>query len=234
MARDFVVAVVVAHDGARWLPRLLSALGTASRSADLVVGVDTGSSDASASLLRASAAVDIVVEASRESGFGSAVSSGLEAAAPALPGVEDGWIWLLHDDCAPAPDALERLLDVVAAEQDVAVVGCRMRAWPSGRRLLEVGVTITGTGHRETGVELGEYDQGQHDELRDVLAVSSAGMLVRRDVWRSLGGFDPELPLFRDDVDFGWRAAAAGHRVVVAGGAAVFHAEAAMHRRASS
>ncbi len=97
------------------------------------------------------------------------------------------------------------------------------------RRLLEVGVTISGTGRRETGLERSEYDQGQHDEVRRVLAVNTAGMLVRRDLLRELGGFDRHLPIFGNDLDFGWRAAAAGHRTVVVPQAVVFHAEAA-HR----
>ena len=56
-------------------------------------------------------------------------------------------------------------------------------------------------------------------------------MLVRRDVWDALGGLDPRLPLLRDDVDLGWRANLAGHRVVVVTDAVVHHAEAASHRR---
>ena len=44
-----------------------------------------------------------------------------------------------------------------------------------------------------------------------VLAVSSAGMLIRRDVWDQVGGFDANLPLFRDDIDFCWRVHAAGY-----------------------
>ena len=52
-------------------------------------------------------------------------------------------------------------------------------------------------------------------------------MLVRRDVWDELGGFDPALPLFRDDLDFGWRANLAGHRVVICSRAVVHHAQAA-------
>ncbi len=60
------------------------------------------------------------------------------------------------------------------------VLGPKLREWPSLRRLLEVGVTLSGTGARETGLERGEYDQGQHDDVRRVLAVNTAGMLVRR------------------------------------------------------
>ena len=109
------------------------------------------------------------------------------------------------------------------------MLGPKLREWPSLRRLLEVGVTISGTGRRETGLERGEYDQGQHDDVRTVLAVNTAGMLVRRSVLEELGGFDEQLAVFGNDIDFGWRAAAAGHKTVVVPAAVVFHVEAA-HR----
>ena len=109
------------------------------------------------------------------------------------------------------------------------MLGPKLREWPSLRRLLEVGVTISGTGRRETGLERAEYDQGQHDDVRQVLAVNTAGMLVRRAVLDELGGFDEQLAVFGNDIDFGWRAAAAGHRTIVVPSAVVFHVEAA-HR----
>ncbi|HEX7106180.1 MAG TPA: glycosyltransferase, partial [Acidothermaceae bacterium] len=107
------------------------------------------------------------------------------------------------------------------------VLGPKLRGWHDHRVLLEVGVTVDRGGRRETGLEPGELDHGQHDGDRDVLAVSTAGMLVRRDVWDELGGLDRALPLFRDDIDFGWRANLAGHRVVACSQAVVYHAQAA-------
>ncbi|MGZ5405347.1 MAG: glycosyltransferase family 2 protein, partial [Nocardioides sp.] len=123
----------------------------------------------------------------------------------------------------------EELLAAADADPDADILGPKLREWPSLRRLLELGVTISGTGRRETGLERGEYDQGQHDDVRPVLAVNTAGMLVRRSVLESLGGFDEQMPIFGNDIDFGWRAAAAGHRTVIVPQAVVFHAEAA-HR----
>lgn len=222
-----VTAVVVSHNGARWIPRLLAALEELAPLPDRLVAVDTGSADGSRQLLVSALGAESVVEAPIDTGFGAALVHGLAQ----LPSVDvparQRWLWMVHDDCAPAPDALGELLAVATSAPDIAVVGPRVRAWPRGRRLLEVGLTITGTGHRETGLEPGEHDQGQHDAQRDVLAVGTAGMLVRMDVWEALGGFDPCLPLFRDDVDFGWRATSLGMRVVVAPAAIVFHAEAA-------
>ena len=66
-----------------------------------------------------------------------------------------------------------------------------------------------------------------------MLAVGTAGLLVRRDVWDRLGGLDPALPLFRDDIDFGWRAQLAGHRVVVVPTARVADAQASAARPAA-
>jgi hypothetical protein len=49
-------------------------------------------------------------------------------------------------------------------------------------------------------------------------------MLVRRDLFDELEGFDAEHFLLHcDDVDFSWRARSAGHKVVMAPYAAVFH-----------
>ena len=141
------------------------------------------------------------------------------------------WVWLLHDDCAPAPDALAELLAEVHRDPRTAVAGPKVLGLGDRRLLLEVGVTIARSGRRDVGLERREHDQGQHDGVRPVLAVGTAGMLVRRDVWDELGGLDPRLPLLRDDVDLGWRANLAGHRVVVVTDAVLHHAEAASHRR---
>ncbi len=221
--RPIVTAVIVAHNGAPWVSELIAGLRAQRRAPDRVVVVDTGSTDDTGAQLAAAFGPGVVLEAPSTVGFGAAVSH----AAMALPARQPGeWLWLLHDDCAPAPDALAALLRLADVVPSVGVLGPKLRDWPNGRRLLELGVTITGSGNRETGLEFGEFDQGQHDTVRDVLAVSTAGMLVRRDVFEVLGGFDQRYSLFRDDVDFGWRVIRAGHRVMVCPDALVFHAEA--------
>ncbi len=237
--RHVVTAVVVGHEGAAWLPRLSEALWALNPRPDRLIAVDTGSTDETAELLAAMPGVEPVVGVSARTGFGTAVARGIEAVgfAPIPSSVgpygDDGympvieWLWLLHDDCAPAPKALEKLLLQATMSPDTGVWGPKLRMWPRDRELLEVGVTTSLGGRRDTGIENGELDQGQHDQLRNVLSVSSAGMLVRRDVWDALHGFDPRLPMFRDDLDFGWRASRAGYKVGVAPDAVVYHAQAA-------
>ena len=220
-----VTAVLVSHDGARWLPAVLDGLAAQSVSPDHVVAVDTGSKDESARLLAEALGSDAVVQEKLNTGFPQAVRRGLDGRAASE------WVWILHDDANPDPGALAALLDAASDDPEADILGPKLREWPSLSRLLEVGVTISGTGRRETGLELGEYDQGQHDEVRQVLAVNTAGMLVRRSVFEELGGFDDRMPIFGNDIDFGWRAARAGHKTLIVPKAVVFHAEAA-HRGA--
>ena len=222
-----VTALLVSHDGARWLPAVLEGLTAQTVPPGAVLAVDTGSTDATRDLLATALGHEAVVEAPARTSYPDAVALGMRELASR--GDEPEWLWLLHDDSRPAPDALERLLATAAANPSVDILGPKLREWPSLRRLLEVGVTMSGTGRRETRLERGEYDQGQHDQPREVLAVSSAGMLVRREALEMLGGFDRRLPLFGNDLDLGWRAARAGHRTMVVPDAVVFHAEAA-HR----
>ena len=237
-----VTAVIVAHDGAAWLPRIAEALLGQTRPVQRVVAVDTGSRDRSGAVLTELLGRSVVFGMDRRTGYGQAVSQALRHRAantnvPRPAGLSQGerveWVWLLHDDCEPAPDALEQLLRGAAEARTAAVLGPKVMDWSDRRVLLEAGVTIDTVGRRITGIEPREVDQGQHDGDRDVLAVSSAGMLVRRDVWDQVGGFDPGMPLFRDDVDFCWRVHAAGHRVRVVTDAVVYHLEAAARNRRS-
>ncbi|WP_229051685.1 glycosyltransferase [Aeromicrobium sp. Leaf350] len=219
-----VAAVLVSHDGATWLPKVLSSLAGLTHAPTAWHAVDVSSTDGSAELLRRSFGAERITYAPSGTGFGQAVRLGLSE----LPRTD--WIWLLHDDVTVTPGTLAGLLDEATRSSDVGIVGPKIREWPSLRRLLEVGLTLSGTASRETGLETGEPDAGQHDWAEDVLAVNTAGMLVRRDVWDELGGLDPEMPLFADDLDLGWRANRAGHRVRTAPAAVVFHAEASRRR----
>lgn len=235
-ARHVVTAVIVSHDGARWLPETLSALRGQSRPVQRVVAADTGSSDGSPDVLDEHLPSDAVISLPARTGYGDAVKAALDLprSTTEVRGFDEDateWIWLIHDDLTPEKDTLEQLLAAADKEPRTAVLGPKLRDWFDRRLLVEAGVTIDGAGRRETGLEQREFDHGQHDGTRQVLAVSSAGMLVRRDVWERLGGFDPALPLFRDDIDFCWRVGGAGLRVRLVTEAIAYHAEASARRR---
>ena len=231
--RHTVTAVIVAHDGARLLPGLINGVREQTHPVQRVVGVDTGSRDRSGAALTELLDPDAVFGMEPDTGYGAAVARALQHPVARGPATRSGaereasveWIWLLHDDCEPAADALEQMLKVASRSRSTAVLGPKLKDLSDRRVLREAGITTDRAGRRFSGIEPGEIDQGQHDGTRPVLAVSSAGMLIRRDVWNQVGGFDANLPLFRDDIDFCWRVHAVGYEVRVVTDAVVYHRE---------
>ncbi|MDO5495023.1 MAG: glycosyltransferase family 2 protein, partial [bacterium] len=137
-----------------------------------------------------------------------------------------GWVWLLHDDSAPQPRALEELLRVGESGPSIGIAGAKQLDWARPEHLLEVGIQATRSARRHNPIDEDEIDQGQHDSVADVLAVGLAGAIVRRDVWAKLEGTDPALGPFGDGLELCRRARLAGYRVVMVPAAAVEHARA--------
>ena len=166
------------------------------------------------------------VSTSTATTYGEAVDETLAA----HPAREGELLWLLHDDVAPAPDALDQLVATMGKRPRAAVVGAAHVRWRDSSRLVNLGTTVSRIGARRIGLVVeDDINQGQHDWREDVMAVSLAGALVRRDVWESLGGIDRGYRGFGDSVEFCRRAWATGHDVVVEPAALVRHAQASLY-----
>ncbi len=227
----FITAILVSHDGATWLPESIAAISAQTRPVDRMIAVDTGSIDNSVKMLTGAGIT--VIKTDRDAGFGDAIALALGSAKKLKSDAQEELIWILHDDCAPTRTALQILIDGLTDKPQVAFVGPKLRGWYDRRHLLEVGISIAVNGARWTGLDPREQDQGQFDQPTEVMAVSTAAMLARRQIFEDLGGLDPNLALFRDDVDLGWRARVAGFSVMTAPEALVYHAEASASERRS-
>jgi GT2 family glycosyltransferase len=219
-----VIAIVVNHNGRAFLRDTFRGLAAQTRPIDDVLVVDTGSTDGSADWARSRLGDDAVMAVRGQ--FGRAVMSALRD--PRTSGMD--WLWLLHDDCAPEPEALERLLGEAESRPSASVLGPKLVSWTSPDRLSEIGFSIDRTGRAVSPIEDDEIDQGQHDQIRDVFFVNTAGMLVRRGALLNVGGFDERMPAFRDDLDLCWRMHLTGGRVLVVPQARVRHFAAAASR----
>ena len=212
-----VTAILVARNGAAYLDRTLAALVRQVRRPDSLIVVDAGSTDESAEKLTAARATQFVTARGRAA-FGDGVAQAVRAA-PASES-DDDWIWLLAHDNAPEPRALAELLGAIEIAPSVAVAGPKLMRWDRPDTIRSYGATITRLG-ASVDLVVDELDQAQHDRQSDLLAVSAAGMLVRRSVWTALGGFDPALPHVDAALDFCVRVRLAGHRIVGVPGARV-------------
>lgn len=209
-----VTAILVAQQGGEWLDQTIAGIAAQSVAPDAIIAVNNGGSDRVGEQLLASGAERVVGLGSRVS-FGAAVAQAAQSA-PEIGDEEVAeWLWLLSEDSCPEPEALEHIVSAVQRAPSVAVAGPKLVDWDHPERIIELGQSLTRYGARWT-LRRQELDQQQYDHMQDVLGVGPVGMLVRRDVWDQLGGFDPALPVYDDGLDFCVRARLAGHRVEVA------------------
>ncbi|GAA2171738.1 hypothetical protein GCM10009846_06700 [Agrococcus versicolor] len=217
--------MLAVRNGADYLPRTLEAIAAQSVTPERVVAVDARSTDASRAHV-ATAGVRLV-DAPPTAAYGDAIRVGVDA----LPArEEDEWLWLLAHDALPHPGALEAMLGTAETSPSVAVVGPKVMRAAEPDTFAEYGETLTPFG-RSVRLHDGELDQGQHDGDSDALGVAESGVLVRRDVFEALGGFDPALPSVDAGLDLGVRARLAGHRVALQPAARVRRAGGPEHFR---
>jgi GT2 family glycosyltransferase len=205
--KTFVSAIVISHDSPEFLSRTIAALEQ--QPIDELIHVETSSSATkfpkTLELANASLSKSLALAASKTS-------------------AESNWLWILHDDSAPLPGALQAMLAIAETSPSVALIGAKQVDYNDERVIVQQGLTLTRRGGLFSLVST-ELDQSQHDSASDVLAVGTAGMLVKREVWLALGGLDDSVAPLAADIDFSMRVRALGHRVVVAPQAKVAHAQ---------
>ena len=136
------------------------------------------------------------------------------------------YVVILNDDTEPKrADWLEIMLGY-AERPGVGVVGCKL-FFPDGC-LQHTGIVMQDGVAGHTYYRANGDDPGLHEMnmvARNCLAVTGACQLVRRSVFDAVGGYDEQLPLNFNDVDFCLRILDRGYRIVQAAAAEMFHFE---------
>jgi GT2 family glycosyltransferase len=213
-----VVVALVTREAGPWLEECLAGLAAQDYPNLSVLVLATGDSEGTLARVAAVLPSAFVRRLEGDLGFGPAANDVLQ--------VVDGasFYAFLHDDVVLDPHAIRALVEE-AYRSNAGIVGPKLVDWDRPERLLHVGMAADKTGVPAPIVERGELDQEQHDAVRDVFLIPGGCTLVRADLFGTLGGFDPGIPLVGEDLDLCWRAQVAGARVVVVPAARARHRE---------
>jgi GT2 family glycosyltransferase len=221
-----ILVLLVATDGAVWLPEVLKGLRAQQYRPIKVLAVDNASGDGSGAILAKAFGVRRIVSLERRIGYGRALAAGLKIAAERR--LDADAFLLLHDDAAMAAGAVESMVRTMQST-GAGIVGAKLLEWDNPSLLQDFGQTTDRYGRAVPRVERGDIDQGQHESVEEVLYATSAALLVARELVEKVGLFDTRFVALRDDFDLSWRARIAGFKTVVDPAATVRHAS-AVHR----
>ena len=183
-----------------------------------VVVVDNASMDGSVAAARAAGAR--VIEAGVNLGFGPACNRAAREGAPSET------ILFLNPDAAleDGRRTLDAILETLDADPEVAAVAPRLtgdgqerfqlRRLPSIGSLIREAFLVDRLFPGNPGFRRDRYLDQDRDTAFDVEQPAAAALLVRRDVFEALGGFDPVfMPAWFEDVDFCARLLESGRRI---------------------
>jgi len=191
-----------------------------------VTVVDNASGDGSADLVADAYPWVRLLRAERNLGYGPAVNRALED-------TDSAFVAAANADLRFAPDAITALLDAARRNPRAGAFAPRLvgpdgatqhsvHPFPSlhGGLLLSSGLARLGPIARRLPLE-GHLNPALE---RDVDWAHGALLLVRREAWVQVGGFDPEQWLYAEDLDLCWRLRKAGWRTRYVPSARVDHA----------
>ncbi|HET9997039.1 MAG TPA: glycosyltransferase family 2 protein [Nocardioides sp.] len=212
---ETVAVVVVTHNRADLLARMLDALVLQTYPIATVIVVDNASGDHTPQVLAKiedSGDLPLTMIRSEENvGGAGGFRIGMETA------YGGGWdrIWLMDDDVVPAPDCLAVLMGVDAEHSDCLMC---VREDLDGN-LVEKSATSFDLRNplaikpKTSSVETTYGTRQAMPPLAEIEVVAFEGLLVRREVVEAVGLPDAEFFIFYDDADFALRARKAGFRI---------------------
>ena len=174
-----------------------------------IILCDNGSQDDSVEYVRSRFPAVRVIRLNRNYGF----AEGNNRAAAVANGE---WLGFLNNDMRVEPGWLQNMLAPLADQPQ----GSRILNW-DGSAIDFIGGGVNFEGH---GFQLDHgARQSSRDKSRRVLFACGGAMLIRRDVYKEVGGFDSDYFAFFEDVDLGWRLNLLGYDVWYTSGASVYH-----------
>jgi GT2 family glycosyltransferase len=211
-----ISVIVLNYNGSAWLERCLTSVRkqTLFDQVEIIVA-DNGSSDQS-DLLAAKLMEDWPGARTLHNHANLGYSEGNNRAAASARG---RYLLFLNTDTWLEPDCIERLLEEMRAA-DASVAAPRVLAYADDT----LHADANGGGFDIFGLAC---KPALWRARREVFVAVGCSLLIEADLFRALGGFDPEFFMYADEYDLCWRVWLSGKKVISAPSARVHHRGAA-------
>jgi GT2 family glycosyltransferase len=209
--------VILNYNGAQWLDRCLESICRQTAVSRLeVIITDNGSKDGSREICeRYAARVPALRFINNGKNLWYCEANNIGAADARSP-----LVFILNNDLWLEPDCIERVLQAAAENPDAQELAVRVVDYDS-----DVFQGFGALGIDWLGVCTGATD---HAAPRDQFAGYGCAFVIRKDFFFKVGAYPPEILIYGDEMDLGWRVLVAGGKVRTVPAARVHHRGAAV------
>lgn len=218
MEQPRVAIIVLNYNGRDLLERYLPPLFELDYENYEIVVVDNASTDGSVRFLQETYPNVRIVEKVNNVG----ISGGYNAGAEVVPDAD--YCWFMNNDVRVTPSSLSILVERIESEPRVGIVFPRINDMDS-ETIQSLGLNHDIFGYRGWP-EIGKgLEEPPFDGPREIVHGVGAAMLVDREVWREVGGFDEGNFMYGDDAYLCLQAWVHGHHVEVVPESVIYHEE---------
>ena len=212
-----VTVIVLNYNGLKHLEDCFSSLtriGYPAERLELML-VDNASTDGSVEYIRTHYPQVRVVRSAENVGFGSGNNLGGREAT-------GQYVVFLNNDMWVDPQFVRGLVRAIQSDPDAVCASAKILNW-DGTQFDFAGSAAHFAGYAYQ-VGMGRpFNPDQFTETRPILFACGGAMMIDRQVFLDVGGFDNDYFALYEDLDLGWRLWLLGHKVVFAPDAVVNH-----------
>jgi hypothetical protein len=181
-----------------------------------VVFVDNGSEDSSADFVEERYKKRVkLIRNTTNLGFAEGFNSGIRVS-------RGKYLALLSNDMTVHPSWLNPVISLMESNATIGLAGFKRMVRGQNNLLDGIGSDLYLCG-RVKPIGTHEIDKGQFEVNIDNLDFIGGAMALKRETIRRVGLFDPEFPVFSEDVDLCFRIRKAGYKIVYVHDAVIWH-----------
>ena len=211
-----VSVIIVNYEGIKWLQLFMAQLihNTSYPHFEVIV-VDNASSDGSVEYLQDKFSQVKIIKLTENRGYAHGTNVGVKEANGEV-------LAFLNNDIEVTPEWLSEAVSKLYSQDDIGAVQCKSIFHGTKDLIDSVGLSID---RCNVALIIGrnEKDTGQYDTLSEIGAFSGGSMLIRRKLFKQIGGFDETYFMYFEDVDLSWRLKMSGYKIVPAPTSLVYH-----------
>lgn len=190
-----------------------------------IIVVDNGSSDGSCDFIKSQYKDVILIKNNDNLGFAEGNNIGIDFA---LSNRAE-YVLLLNNDTVVDPHFIDKLVKVAESDPQVGIVGSMVYFMDNPKKICFAG------GRRKWNTQwahigLEEIDEGQYDEVTETEYIYGCALMLKREVIKRVGVFDPDYFTYVEEVDLNYRVQKAGYKIVFVPQSKVWHKIAASNK----
>ncbi len=231
--------IIVNYNVKEFLKNLIDSIKKAAQyfSSEIIV-VDNASDDGSVELLKEKFPEIILIDNKTNLGFGKANNQGLQIA-------KGKFILLINPDTLVAEDTFTKMIEFFNANPEAGMAGCKILN-PDGTLQLACRRSFPGPWTAFTKVTglstifpksklFARYNLTYLDENQtyEVDAISGSFMMMRKEVYEKVGGFDEQFFMYGEDLDLCYRIQKAGYKIFYVHSTQIIHYKGESTKRSS-